>query len=146
MHIEHLAFLADPILLHSVIQEQNLSDAGRPFPCSGGAEVTLLFKSGLGEAEMRGAAECIEVNFRLPRCWLGPLPEGFHSPPWGCTALHGATGQPDPEFRHVPRRGEPGSPWFRWPPTAVLWGMAVGHLARLQPPEQCMGWARSTKH
>lgn len=84
-------------------------------------------------------------GFPPPSLLVGTLPEGFHSPPWVRTALHGATGRPDPEFRHVQRRGEPGSPWFRWPPTAVPRGMAVGHFARLQSPERCMGWARGTK-
>lgn len=67
----------------------------------------------------------------------GTLPEGFRSLPWVCTALRGATGQPDLEFRHVQRLGQPGLHWFQWPPTAVLHGMVVGHFARLQPPEQC---------
>lgn len=60
---------------------------------------------------------------------VGTLPEGFCSLPWVCTALHGATGQPDLEFRHVQRLGQPGLCWFQWPPTAVLHGMVVGHFA-----------------
>lgn len=60
---------------------------------------------------------------------VGTLPEGFCSLPWVCTALHGATGQPDLEFRHVQRLGQPGLCWIQWPPTAVLHGMVVGHFA-----------------
>lgn len=44
--------------------------------------------------------------------------------------------------RHVQGRGKPGLPWFRQPPTES----SVGHFARLQPREQCVGCARDAKH
>lgn len=106
---------------------------------SGGSELTPLFKCWV----RRGCTELQSGGGGSP----APGPTGGP-----CQRVFSARSEcPQPGLglwgsrhreRRVRARGKPGSPWFRQPPTES----SGERFARLQPREQCVGWAGDTGH